>query len=324
MQAARRSSLFAVRSPSVHDMRYACIKTASAGVAQVDVQLSSGRCAYDTKYRPQSLRSKGHASRRVSQSFVCRVLSPCCNDQQGLRSGPRLSLWLWACAAVRRQPEPLENAVGPRSPPSVATKCPFVGRCAFKALTWAVAGREPAGNGLAALCRTLLRVESAGEPCLSRDKRFQRIWRSRLRQESLARRNVPLLLTSTSARPTMLRTLFRGFFRGKSAAAPAASAPTTPVPAASSAPDTLRAAATPSTAREGPVTAADPTLKASAPTPPSTDKPAVRSPTDPAAEYQRRLEERFGGQDASALGTLVNGQPEGLAPHVKRNMFRVI
>ncbi|GAA6016447.1 hypothetical protein JCM10207_003866 [Rhodosporidiobolus poonsookiae] len=47
--------------------------------------------------------------------------------------------------------------------------------------------------------------------------------------------------------------------------------------------------------------------------------------TDPAAEYQRRLEERFGGAEASALGNLVDGQPDnGMSPGVKRNLFRVI
>ncbi|GAA6009746.1 uncharacterized protein JCM10292_000336 [Rhodotorula paludigena] len=45
---------------------------------------------------------------------------------------------------------------------------------------------------------------------------------------------------------------------------------------------------------------------------------------DPALAYQQLLEERFGGGDSAALGTLVNGQPEGLAPNVKRNMFRLI
>ncbi|GJN92707.1 hypothetical protein Rhopal_005742-T1 [Rhodotorula paludigena] len=45
---------------------------------------------------------------------------------------------------------------------------------------------------------------------------------------------------------------------------------------------------------------------------------------DPALAYKQLLEERFGGGDSAALGTLVNGQPEGLAPNVKRNMFRLI
>ncbi|KWU43513.1 hypothetical protein RHOSPDRAFT_34971 [Rhodotorula sp. JG-1b] len=58
----------------------------------------------------------------------------------------------------------------------------------------------------------------------------------------------------------------------------------------------------------------------------STPKPPrkLRSPTDPASDYQRKLEERFGGGEAAALGTLVDGKPEGLAANVKRNMFRLI
>ncbi|GAA5928041.1 hypothetical protein JCM3775_002796 [Rhodotorula graminis] len=125
----------------------------------------------------------------------------------------------------------------------------------------------------------------------------------------------------------MLRSALRSIFKGSSAAKPAAPVAAAPT-ASSSAATTLGTSQAPSTARAGPVTAADATLEATAP-PPHSDstpqaKPAVRSPTDPASDYQRRLEERFGGQDASALGTLVNGQPEGLAPNVKRNMFRVI
>ncbi|GAA5920910.1 hypothetical protein JCM1841_003616, partial [Sporobolomyces salmonicolor] len=59
---------------------------------------------------------------------------------------------------------------------------------------------------------------------------------------------------------------------------------------------------------------------AAAPTP----KKKAKSPTDPALDYQRRLEERFGGGEAAALGNLVDGKPEGLARHVKKNMFRLI
>ncbi|GAA5976081.1 hypothetical protein JCM21900_006746 [Sporobolomyces salmonicolor] len=55
-----------------------------------------------------------------------------------------------------------------------------------------------------------------------------------------------------------------------------------------------------------------------------TTKQKVKSPTDPAFDYQRRLEERFGGGEAAALGNLVDGKPEGLARHVKKNMFRLI
>ncbi|GAA5889332.1 hypothetical protein JCM8208_007844 [Rhodotorula glutinis] len=128
----------------------------------------------------------------------------------------------------------------------------------------------------------------------------------------------------------MLRSALRNIFKGSSAAKPAASVAAAPTASStrSSVAPTFGVASAPPTARAGPVTAADATLEATAPPPPSDSapqpKPAVRSPTDPAADYQRRLEERFGGQDASALGTLVNGQPEGLAPNVKRNMFRVI
>ncbi|GAA6020792.1 hypothetical protein JCM11491_004653 [Sporobolomyces phaffii] len=50
----------------------------------------------------------------------------------------------------------------------------------------------------------------------------------------------------------------------------------------------------------------------------------LRSPADPAADYQRLLEERFGGGEAAALGELVDGKPQGLAKHVKNNMFRLI
>ncbi|GAA5838814.1 hypothetical protein JCM9279_003868 [Rhodotorula babjevae] len=125
----------------------------------------------------------------------------------------------------------------------------------------------------------------------------------------------------------MLRSALRSIFSGSTAAKPAASVAAAPRPS-SSAPPAPQAATPSATARVGPVTASDATLEACAPPPPTdsepTTKPTVRSPTDPAADYQRRLEERFGGQDASALGTLVNGQPEGLAPNVKRNMFRVI
>ncbi|GAA6058843.1 hypothetical protein JCM10212_002787 [Sporobolomyces blumeae] len=53
-------------------------------------------------------------------------------------------------------------------------------------------------------------------------------------------------------------------------------------------------------------------------------KPRVKSPTDPAADYQRLLEERFGGGEAAALGQLVDGKPEGLGRHTKANMFRLI
>lgn len=42
------------------------------------------------------------------------------------------------------------------------------------------------------------------------------------------------------------------------------------------------------------------------------------------AEAIRRFEERFGGQEAAALGVLTDGKPEGLAPHVRNNMFRYI
>ncbi|GAA5878576.1 hypothetical protein JCM8547_005017 [Rhodosporidiobolus lusitaniae] len=57
----------------------------------------------------------------------------------------------------------------------------------------------------------------------------------------------------------------------------------------------------------------------------NTNKPHSKkaTPVDP-EEYKRRLEERFGGAEASALGTLVDGKPEGLASNVKRNMFRLI
>ncbi|GAA5842505.1 hypothetical protein JCM3766R1_002612 [Sporobolomyces carnicolor] len=58
---------------------------------------------------------------------------------------------------------------------------------------------------------------------------------------------------------------------------------------------------------------------------PSPDKnKKVRSPTDPAADYQRLLEERFGGGEAAALGELVDGKPQGMAKHVKNNLFRLI
>ncbi|GAA5963322.1 hypothetical protein JCM3765_006982 [Sporobolomyces pararoseus] len=53
-------------------------------------------------------------------------------------------------------------------------------------------------------------------------------------------------------------------------------------------------------------------------------KKKVKSPTDPAADYKRLLEERFGGGEAAALGQLVDGKPEGLAKHVKNNLFRLI
>ncbi|GAA6030273.1 hypothetical protein JCM8097_009021 [Rhodosporidiobolus ruineniae] len=56
----------------------------------------------------------------------------------------------------------------------------------------------------------------------------------------------------------------------------------------------------------------------------STSRPLLKtSPTDP-NEYKRLLEERFGGAEAAALGQLVDGQPEGMAANVKRNMFRLI
>ncbi|BGP49875.1 hypothetical protein JCM10450v2_005780 [Rhodotorula kratochvilovae] len=122
----------------------------------------------------------------------------------------------------------------------------------------------------------------------------------------------------------MFRSLVRAFSRARSTAARPASeaAPT----ASSAAPrgGAPSAAHTP----QKPAGAADATLSSSsAASPPAQQKkpsPAPRSPTDPAADYQRRLEERFGGAEASALGTLVDGKPEGLAAHVKRNMFRVI
>ncbi|GAA5853640.1 hypothetical protein JCM5353_004830 [Sporobolomyces roseus] len=58
---------------------------------------------------------------------------------------------------------------------------------------------------------------------------------------------------------------------------------------------------------------------------PSTEKKRkVRSPTDPAADYQKLLEERFGGGESAALGQLVDGKPQGMARNVQRNMFRLI
>lgn len=36
----------------------------------------------------------------------------------------------------------------------------------------------------------------------------------------------------------------------------------------------------------------------------------------------KRFEERFGGQEATALGVLEDGKPEGLARAVRKNMFR--
>ncbi|POY74488.1 hypothetical protein BMF94_2487 [Rhodotorula taiwanensis] len=86
--------------------------------------------------------------------------------------------------------------------------------------------------------------------------------------------------------------------------------------------------ATPSAPSRMPGTRSD-TRQADAQEPPadgssSPNKPKLRSPTDPAADYQRRLEERFGGGEAAALGQLVDGKPEGLAANVKRNMFRLI
>ncbi|BGP09686.1 hypothetical protein JCM10049v2_005559 [Rhodotorula toruloides] len=72
----------------------------------------------------------------------------------------------------------------------------------------------------------------------------------------------------------------------------------------------------------------DRTLHASDPSKVHSDShtPHDRRPArkDPAEAYKQLLEERFGGGDAAALGTLVDGKPEGLAPNVKRNMFRLI
>ncbi|BGP33676.1 hypothetical protein JCM10296v2_005480 [Rhodotorula toruloides] len=71
----------------------------------------------------------------------------------------------------------------------------------------------------------------------------------------------------------------------------------------------------------------DRTLHASNPSKVHSDShtPHDRPPRkDPAEAYKQLLEERFGGGDAAALGTLVDGKPEGLAPNVKRNMFRLI
>ncbi|BGP26082.1 hypothetical protein JCM10295v2_005025 [Rhodotorula toruloides] len=48
------------------------------------------------------------------------------------------------------------------------------------------------------------------------------------------------------------------------------------------------------------------------------DRPARK---DPAEAYKQLLEERFGGADSAALGTLVNGQPEGLAPNGESSPF---
>lgn len=64
------------------------------------------------------------------------------------------------------------------------------------------------------------------------------------------------------------------------------------------------------------------TPKVESPSP--SKKKKVKSPTDPAADYKRLLEERFGGGEAAALGQLVDGKPEGLAKHVKNNLFRLI
>ncbi|BGP56789.1 hypothetical protein JCM8202v2_004419 [Rhodotorula sphaerocarpa] len=58
--------------------------------------------------------------------------------------------------------------------------------------------------------------------------------------------------------------------------------------------------------------------------PQEASKPKLRSPTDASSEYQRKLEERFGGGESAAIGQLVDGKPEGLASNVKRNMFRLI
>ncbi|BGP17987.1 hypothetical protein JCM10213_005026 [Rhodosporidiobolus nylandii] len=54
----------------------------------------------------------------------------------------------------------------------------------------------------------------------------------------------------------------------------------------------------------------------------SADKVAQKKRLDD--DYKQRLEERFGGGESAALGELVNGQPEGQARNVKRNMFRLI
>ncbi|GAA5918497.1 hypothetical protein JCM5296_001402 [Sporobolomyces johnsonii] len=87
---------------------------------------------------------------------------------------------------------------------------------------------------------------------------------------------------------------------------------------ASSAPAASSRDATPS--QTSPPKADESALKATS----TKKKKDVKSPTDPALDYQRRLEERFGGGEAAALGNLVDGKPEGLARHVKKNMFRLI
>ncbi|GAA6048345.1 hypothetical protein JCM3770_000960 [Rhodotorula araucariae] len=123
----------------------------------------------------------------------------------------------------------------------------------------------------------------------------------------------------------MFRSLIRAFSRAKSTAARSTPDAAAVAPASSARPQAGASSAPPAPAE--PPSVADATLSSSSAPATATatkEKPAVRSPTDPAADYKRRLEERFGGAEASALGTLVNGEPEGLAPHVKRNMFRII
>ncbi|GAA5898336.1 hypothetical protein JCM6882_000131 [Rhodosporidiobolus microsporus] len=42
------------------------------------------------------------------------------------------------------------------------------------------------------------------------------------------------------------------------------------------------------------------------------------------ADYKAKLEERFGGGEAAALGELVNGVPQGMQRGVQKNLFRLI
>ncbi|GAA5860168.1 hypothetical protein JCM1840_002798 [Sporobolomyces johnsonii] len=117
------------------------------------------------------------------------------------------------------------------------------------------------------------------------------------------------MLPRVSQLPRVLSTA-RTVARAKSTAA-ASSASS--APSAASSRD-----ATPS--QTSPTKADESALKATS----TKKKKDLKSPTDPALDYQRRLEERFGGGEAAALGHLVDGKPEGLARHVKKNMFRLI
>ncbi|GAA5822297.1 hypothetical protein JCM11251_006294 [Rhodosporidiobolus azoricus] len=77
------------------------------------------------------------------------------------------------------------------------------------------------------------------------------------------------------------------------------------------------AATATSSSREG--EKPDPTIHAHQPS-----KVHKVTPANASADYQRKLEERFGGGESAALGTLVNGQPQGMQRGVQKNLFRLI